>query len=78
MGFDFSSMNQMGGQFDRVLSTLPYPIEKSDLLQLARHAGANEQMVSAMQKMLPEKTFNSAQDVKNLMGNIDKSNQTKM
>ena len=39
MGFDFGQLGQMGGQIDQVLSTLPYPIDKQDLVQRAREIG---------------------------------------
>jgi hypothetical protein len=68
MGFDFGQLGQMGGQIDQVLSTLPYPIDKDDLVRRARQAGANEQIVGAMQKTLPDKTFNSPEDIKSCFG----------
>ena len=64
MGFNMGKMNQMGPQIDQVLSTLPYPIKKDDLVVRAKQAGANDQIVGAMQRALPDKTFNSAEDIK--------------
>lgn len=68
MSFDFGQLGQMGGQIDQVLSTLPYPLDKDEVCQRAKQAGANDQVIGAMQRMLPEKTFNSPQDVKNFLG----------
>jgi hypothetical protein len=78
MTFDYGQLNQQG-QIDQVLSTLPYPIDKADLLQRARQAGANEQIVGAMQQALPDKTFDSPQDIKNSFGGgQSQRGQTKM
>ena len=68
MGFDFSQLNQ-GGVLDRVLSTLPYPLDKEELIAHAQQMGANQQIVGAMQQNLPDKTFNSAEDIKKIMSN---------
>lgn len=68
MGFDFNQLNQ-GGVLDRVLSTLPYPLDKDDLIARAQQMGANQQIVGAMRQSLPEKTFNSAEDIKKAMSN---------
>ena len=68
MSFDFGQLGQMGGQMDQVLSTLPYPLDKDELCEHARQAGANDQMIGAMERILPDKTFTSAQDIKNCLG----------
>lgn len=73
MQFDFNKLN-VGGAFDRVLSTLPYPLDKEDLIDRAQGAGANPQIVSVMRNVLPEGTFKSAEDIKNIM----RQKQTKM
>jgi hypothetical protein len=72
MGFDFS---QISGQLDQVLSTLPYPIGKEQLVQRAQSAGANPQIVNAMQRLLPDRTFKSPEDIKSI---IDKSGGPRM
>jgi Protein of unknown function (DUF2795) len=64
MGFDFS---QMSGQIDQVLSTLPYPIDKDQIIQRAEGAGANPQVVGAMKQILPDKTYNSPEDIKSVI-----------
>ncbi|HET8839877.1 MAG TPA: DUF2795 domain-containing protein [Ktedonobacteraceae bacterium] len=70
------SLGQMGPQIDQVLSTLHYPINKDKLVSSAKNAGANDQIVGAMQRMLPDKTFNSAQEIKDSFGG--RGGQTRM
>lgn len=68
MGFDLNQINA-GGQLDRVLSTLPYPLDKEEIIAHAQQMGANQQVVGAMRQVLPNKTFNSAEDVKKNISN---------
>lgn len=68
MGFDLNQINA-GGQLDRVLSTLPYPLDKEEIIAHAQQMGANQQVVGAMRQVLPDKTFNSAEDVKKNISN---------
>ncbi|HEY3991824.1 MAG TPA: DUF2795 domain-containing protein [Ktedonobacteraceae bacterium] len=68
MGLDFNQLNQ-GGVLDRVLSTLPYPLDKDELIAHAQQMGANQQIVGAMKQSLPDETFNSAEDIKKIMRN---------
>lgn len=63
MQIDWNQLNQ-GGQLDQVLSTLPYPLGKNELVMQAQQAGANPQVVTAIKQVLPDQTFNSAEDVK--------------
>ncbi|GHO85568.1 DUF2795 domain-containing protein [Dictyobacter formicarum] len=56
-------MNINAGQIDQILNSLPYPISKDSLIQQARSRGVNDQIISMMEK-LPDKTFNSADDLK--------------
>ncbi len=62
-------MNINSPLVDQALNSLPYPIDKDKLVQVARQMGANDQIVSALDR-LPNKTFNSSQEVKNQLGNI--------
>jgi Protein of unknown function (DUF2795) len=63
MSFDLAAiMNQ-------VLNALPYPISKDNLVQLARQYGANDQIVSMLER-LPDKTFNSPQEIQGILGNL--------
>lgn len=62
MGFDIGQINQL-------LSHLPYPISTADLVQFARQHGANDQILSMLER-LPDKTFNSPEDIKNTFGSL--------
>lgn len=57
------------GQLDQLLSHIPYPIGTKDLVQLAKQHGANDQIVGMLEH-LPEKTFNSPDDIKNTVGSL--------
>jgi hypothetical protein len=63
MQLDWNQVNQ-GGQLDQVLSSLPYPLDKGELVVHAQRAGADPQMITAIKQTLPDQTFNSAEDVK--------------
>jgi len=62
-------MNIDPGVVNRVLGALPYPISKANLIQLARQYGANDQIVSVLER-LPDKTFNSPQEIQETLGNL--------
>ena len=62
MGFDL-------GQINQVLSHIPYPSSTKDLVQFVKQHGANDQIVGMLER-LPEKTFNSPEDVQNTFGNL--------
>jgi len=64
-------MNIDPGRMDQVLNALPYPLNKTKLIEMARQMGAPDQMMSALNR-LPDKTFNSAQDVKGALGSFKK------
>jgi hypothetical protein len=66
MQVDYNQLNQ-GGQLDKVLSTLPYPLDKDELVMQAQQSGANQQIITAMKQILPDKTFNSSEDVKKVI-----------
>jgi hypothetical protein len=66
MQIDYNQLNQ-GGQLDKVLGTLPYPLDKDELVVHAQQAGANPQMITAIKQVLPDKTFNSPEDVKKII-----------
>ena len=63
MQLDYNQLNQ-GGQLDRMLTSLPYPLDKDELVVHAQQAGANPQMLSVIKKALPDQTFKSADDIK--------------
>jgi hypothetical protein len=62
MGFDIGQVNQL-------LSHIPYPISTTDLVQFARQHGANDQILGMLER-LPDKTFNSPEDIKNTFGSL--------
>jgi hypothetical protein len=63
-------MNIDPGMINQVLNKIPYPIGKDKLIQFARQQGLNDQVTGMLDKFLPDKTFNSAQDLQSLMSNM--------
>jgi hemerythrin-like domain-containing protein len=59
MNIDMNLVNQ-------ILSKLPYPISKNQVIQMAQQHGANAQIMSVLQR-LPDKQYNSSQDLENEM-----------
>jgi hypothetical protein len=47
-------------QLDMVLSTLPFPLDKDEVVAQSQQAGANTQTVNAMKQTLPDQTYNSS------------------
>jgi hypothetical protein len=62
-------MNIDPGMVNQLLGALPYPIDKNKLIQLAQQRGANNQIIGILQR-LPDKSFNSPQDIQNALGNL--------
>ena len=66
-------MNMDFGQIQQVLSAAKFPIGKQTLIEFAQQHGANEAVLGLLQN-LPDKTFDSPQDVQNALsghhGNI--------
>ena len=54
-------------QLDMVLSTLPFPLDKDEVVAHSQQAGTNPQTLKAMKQTLPDQTFNSSEDVKKCM-----------
>ncbi len=52
-------MNFDPGMVSQLLNRIPYPVGKSQLVQIAQQFGANEQIMGLIDR-LPDKTFNSA------------------
>jgi hypothetical protein len=67
MNFDYERLNQWGPQIDHILDTVPYPIEKDELVLRAQQTGLNPQVIVAMQQILPDKIFDSSQDIKKFL-----------
>lgn len=62
-------------ELDMVLSTLPFPLDKNEVVAQSQQAGANQQTVNAMKQALPNQTFNSSEDVKKCMQRGSQQNQ---
>jgi hypothetical protein len=62
-------MNIDLGQLIPLLSQVQFPISKADLIQSVQQKGASDQVISQLQR-LPDKTFNSLQDVQNELGGL--------
>ncbi|GER87749.1 hypothetical protein KDW_19110 [Dictyobacter vulcani] len=62
-------MNISNGQVDQLLNSLPYQLTKTKLVEIARQRGVNDQVISMMDK-LPDKKFNSADEVKSAVSGI--------
>ncbi len=66
MNIDSKQVQQTLGQ---VLEQVQFPVNKNTLIQAAQRFGANDQVVSMLQK-LPDISFNSTQDVQNALGSL--------
>jgi len=62
-------MNFDPGQLNQLLSHIPFPIGKADLVRLAQQHGANDQIMGLLNH-LPDKTFNSSQEVQDALGGL--------
>jgi Protein of unknown function (DUF2795) len=63
------AMNLDPGLLTQLLSHVPFPIGKADLVRLAQQQGANEQIIGLLDR-LPDKTFNSPQEVQDALGGL--------
>lgn len=59
-------MNIDFGQIVQTFGSIKFPIGKADIIHIAQQHGANDQVVS-MLDLLPNKTFNSMQDVQDTL-----------
>lgn len=62
-------MNFDPGQLSQLLNQIPYPIDTAQLKQLAQQHGANAEIMGLLDR-LPDKTFNSAQDIQDSFGGL--------
>lgn len=62
-------MSVNSGQISQLLNKIPFPIGKADLVRQARQMGANNQIISALER-LPDKTFNSSQELQKELGGL--------
>jgi hypothetical protein len=67
MSIDSQMVNQL-------LDAIQYPISKNSLIQTAQQIGANDQIVSVLQR-LPDKTFNSRQELQSVFEGQGKPGQ---
>jgi hypothetical protein len=59
----------LSGILNSVLGQVQFPISKDTLIQSVKQQGASDQVVNALQR-LPDKTYNSPQDVQNALGGL--------
>ena len=62
-------MNFDPGMINQMLNMIPYPVGKSQLVQMAQQFGANEQVLGLIDR-LPDKTFNNAQELQEAIGGL--------
>jgi Protein of unknown function (DUF2795) len=62
-------MNFDPGQLTQLLSHVPFPIGKADLVRYAQQHGANDQITGLLDR-LPDKTYNSSQEVQDALGGL--------
>ncbi|HTK06253.1 MAG TPA: DUF2795 domain-containing protein [Ktedonobacteraceae bacterium] len=62
MNFDAKLLNQL-------LSTLRFPVSRDDLLEVARQSGLDDMAISDLEALLPDKTFNSANEILDFIPN---------
>ena len=62
-------MNLDPEMINRILTMIPYPIGKAQLVQFAQEHNVNLQIMMVLQ-MLPDKTYNSPQEVKAQLGSF--------
>ena len=65
-------MSINSGQISQLLNKIPFPIGKADLVRQAQQMGANHQIISTLER-LPDKTFNSSQELQKERGNLGSS-----
>lgn len=58
-----------------VLNRIEYPVDKNTLIKLARQFGANDQIVGMLEK-LPNMSFNSAQEIQDMLGGLGNRGDT--
>jgi hypothetical protein len=53
--------------FTQLLRAIPYPVSKGDLIEIVRQNGVNENLINDLEALLPDKTFNSANEILELI-----------
>ena len=64
-----NKMSINSGQISQLLNKIPFPIGKADLVRQAKQMGANNQIVSVLER-LPDKTYNSSQELQKELGSM--------
>lgn len=60
-------MNGDQKQLTQLLHTLQYPANKGDIIELFRQNGLNANLITELEAILPDKDFNSANEVLDLI-----------
>lgn len=63
MPIDYTQLN-LDGQLDLLLNDLPYPLNKAEIIEHIEAAQANTQVVNALKRVLPNKEFTSAEEIR--------------
>lgn len=63
-------MNFDPRQLSQLLNNIQYPVDKDEVVRMAQQQGMNDQITGMLQKMLPEKTFNSPQELQSSLSSI--------
>ncbi|HTI13217.1 MAG TPA: DUF2795 domain-containing protein [Dictyobacter sp.] len=62
-------MNIDQEQIKQLVSQVHFPVNRDQIIQVAKDHGANNLVIGLLQR-LPDKTYNSPQDVRNELGNL--------
>lgn len=62
-------MNVNPDMINQLIGSIPFPIGKNDLVNMAKQHGANDQVTSLLNR-LPDKTYRSADELKGDFGNM--------
>lgn len=56
-------MNINSDMINQLIGSIPFPIEKTELVKMAKQHGANDQMANMLNR-LPDKKYNNADELK--------------
>ena len=62
-------MSINSGQISQLLNQISFPIGKAELVRQAKQMGANNQIVSVLER-LPDKEFKSSQELQKELGSM--------
>jgi uncharacterized protein DUF2795 len=66
-------MNVDQKHLNQLLRTVHYPVSKGDLIELFRQNGLNAGLINELEAILPDKDFNSANEVLDLIPTWEES-----